>query len=210
MSSLQASDTLLYYQINTSKRRTQMHPVAVKAEPKYRSRRRGCLGCLTLLVLLLIIVAAGWVFFLRPYVHNMAQAQLDQAMSSAVDQTPSLPAQLPPGPIPIQEDTINNLIVLNLAPSSPVQHPNTSITPDNIRLDFQVYGLPSAITVVPKVVNGQIVASNVTVEGVVGLIMSPEEMMTLLNKHLADAQGHLGHKMKSVQLKDHEADLTLV
>jgi len=160
-------------------------------------------------MLLLIIVAAGWLFFFRPYLHNIAQAQLDQAMSNAVDQVPSLPAQLPPGPIQVQENAINNLIVLNLAPSSPVQHPVTSITPGNIRLDFQVYGLPSAITVVPKVVNGQIVASNVTVEGIVGLIMTPEEITALLNKHLADAQGRLGHKAKSVQLKDHAMDLTL-
>src|SRR5262249_18182502 len=148
-------DALLYYKLNTSKQRSQMLPAVVKPTAKYRSTRgRGCFGCLTTLVLLLIIVAAGWIFFLRPYVHNIAQAQLDQAMSSAVNQVPSLPGQLPPGPVQIQENAINNLIVLNLAPSSPVQHPVTTITPNNIRLDFQVYGLPSAITAVPKVVNG--------------------------------------------------------
>jgi hypothetical protein len=208
MSSLQPSDALLYYKLNTAKQRTQMYPAVVKAKivPNYPA---ACLGCLTTLVLLLIIVAAGWIFYLRSYVHNIAQAQIDQAMSSAVNQVPSLPGQLPPGPVQIQENAINNLIVLNLAPSSPVQHPVTTITPNNMRLDFQVYGLPSAITAVPKVVNGQLVASNVTVEGVVGFIMSPEEMTALLNKHLADAQGRLGHQVKSVQLKDHEADLTL-
>ena len=209
LSSLQPPDPLLHYQPNTSNRRTEMHPAVVKAAPEYRSRRRGCFGCLTMLVLLLIVVGAGWIFYLRPYAHNIAQAQLDQALSSAVNQVPALPAQLPPGPIQIQENAINNLIVLNLAPSSPVQHPTTTITPNNIRIDFQVYGLPSAIAATPKVVNGQVVASNVTVEGVVGLIMPPEEVMTLLNKHLANAEARLGHKVQSVQLKDHEADLTL-
>src|SRR5436305_405896 len=80
---------------------------------KARRARRGvgCIGCLTMLIILLLVVGAGWVFGVQPYVHSMAQTQLDNAMSKAVQQIPSQAAQLPAGStIPVQESTITNLI----------------------------------------------------------------------------------------------------
>ncbi len=179
--------------------------------PARRARGRGgCfLGCVTFIILLIVIVGAGWVFALRPYVHNLAQNQLDSAMNNAVQQIPPTAALAPPGTIQVSENTIDNMIKLNIAPSDPIQNPVTHITPNGIRLEFQTYGLPNAITMVPQAVNGQIVASNVTIEGVAGLVMSPDEMKTLLNKHFADAQARIQRSVQSVQLKDHELDLQL-
>ncbi|HEU5226590.1 MAG TPA: hypothetical protein VFU49_02180 [Ktedonobacteraceae bacterium] len=172
-------------------------------------RRRSLGGCLTTLVILLVLVGGGWFLLLRPYLHNIAQAQLDQALSAAVDQVPPQAALLPSGPLQVQENSINNLIVLNLAPSNPVQKPSTTISPAGVRVAFQLFSFPCAITGTPTVVNGQLVASHVTVEGIIGLIMSPEEMTTLLNKHLADAQNRLKHQVLNVKLNDHEMDLVL-
>ena len=186
-----------------------------RAQTLARSDRRprnrgGCfLGCLTFLVLLLVIVGAGWVFFLRPYIHNIAQSQLDTAMSNAVQQIPPTAALAPSGTIQVQENVIDNLIKLNIAPSDPIQNPVTHITPAGIRMEFQIYGLPNAITMVPQAVNGQIVASSVTVEGIAGLVMSPEEIKALLNKHFSDAQTRIQRSVQSVQLKDRELDLQL-
>ncbi len=181
------------------------------ARPDRRARNRGgCfLGCLTFLVLLVVIVGAGWVFALRPYVHDIAQNQLDSAMNNAVQQIPPTAALAPAGTIQVQENVIDNLIKLNIAPSDPIQNPVTHITPSGIRMEFQIYGLPNAITMVPQAVNGQIVASSVTIEGIAGLVMSPEEMKALLNKHFADAQTRIQRSVQSVQLKDRELDLQL-
>ena len=172
-------------------------------------RRRSFGGCVTTLVILLVLVGGGWFFLLRPYLHDIAQTQLDRALSAAVDQVPPQAALLPPGPLQVQENSINNLIVLNLAPSDPVQQPSTTISPDGVRVAFQLFGLSCAIAGTPTVVNGQLVASHVTVEGIVGLIMSPEEMTALLNKHLADAQNRLKHQVLNVKLNNHEMDLVL-
>ncbi len=80
-------------------------------------------------------------------------------------------------------------------------------------LEFQlatpIVTMSNAITGVPKVVNGKLQMSNVTVEGPVGLVMSPDDITALLNKHFADAQTHLQRPISSVQLKDHEMDLIL-
>ena len=187
-----------------------MFPVVVSPVKHRRRRFGGCVwGCLTTLVILLLLVGAGWLLILRPYLHSLAEAQIDQALSSAVNQMPAQVTLLPSGPLSVQENTINNLIVLNLAPTNPVQKPQTQISPSGIRVAFQLYGFPCAIAGVPTVVNGQLVASQVTVDGIIGLVMSPDEMTALLNKHLADAQSRLKHTVTNVTLHQHEMDIIL-
>jgi zinc-ribbon domain len=182
------------------------------AEKTPRRRRRGrLLGCLLTLLVLAMVIGVGWVFALRPFLHSLAQAQIDQALTTAVNQMPPAATQLPPGIVHVQENAIHNLIVLNSSPSDPVQSTQVHITPGLMRLDFQVYGLPCAVTGVPQVVgsppNGRLVISNVTVAGIIALIMSPDEMTSLVNKHLADAQARFEHPIIQVSLKDHELDL---
>lgn len=220
LSPLQQSPPLLYYKLNTTTKGSQMLPAVINsaysqgdAQRRKRSKGGCILGCLTTLVLLLVILGAGWIFILRPYAHNIAQTELDKAMTSAVDQMPTsqLTQLLPPGSkLPINESTINNLIVLNLAPSDPVQKPATSITPQRVRIAFEVYGYPSAISMVPALdSNGHLVANNVNVEGVLGFIMSPDELKPLLDKHLSDAQNKLGRAIKAVKLDNQQLSFTL-
>lgn len=198
-----------------------MFPAIVNAQPRpasgpaRRTRRgAGCIGCLSALIILLLLVGASWIFGVQPYLHSMAESQIDSAMSRAVQQIPPQAAQLPAGStIPVQESTVANMIVLNLSPSDPIKQPQVSINPQRVRLDFEVVTpmatMSSAITGVPKAVNGKLQMSNVNVEGPVGLVLSPEDITTLLNKHFADAQTRLQHPIKSVQMKDHEMDLVL-
>lgn len=195
-----------------------------QAYPTRRRRKRsagGCaLGCLTTLVLLLIVLGAGWVFVGRPYVHNIAETQINKALDAAVNQVPSSPLikLIPAGTtIPINEDTVNNLLVLNLNPSSPVQQPQTHITTQNITLLFQFettilsqrYGFPISISLVPTAENGKLVAKNVQINGILGLVMSPDEMTDILNKHFADAQNKLGKTITGAQLKNQVFEITL-
>ena len=57
--------------------------------------------------------------------------------------------------------------------------------------------------------NGKPVVTNLAIQGVVGLIMSPDELTTILNNHLSDAQARLHRSITVVTLKDHEIDFTL-
>jgi hypothetical protein len=212
-------DPLPYYQAQKSAIGANMLPATINtrtANTSKRTRRGGAgcaLGCLTALVLILLVVGAGWLFGVRPYVHNIAQSELDTALNSATSQVELLPPQLlvGQGPIALHENTINNAIVLNLTPSGPVQQPTTHITPDGIRIDFQLIyqGLTaaSAITAVPKVQNGQLIVTNVNVEGPLSFVMSPDEMSVILNKHVADLQAHLKHSVQQVTLKQGEMDI---
>jgi hypothetical protein len=193
-----------------------MPPATVNTAPASQrmGRRRGCAscsigGCLLILVVLILIVGAGWIFAIRPYLHNLAMTRLDQTMSSAAEQIPPQAALLPPGPVVIRDAAIQNMIVLNLAPSDPIKNPVAQITPSGVHLDFQLYGLPCSIGTVPTTVNGQLTATNVTISGPISLIMSPDDLTTLMNKHLVQAQARLKHRIMSVTLQQHQMTLQL-
>ncbi len=177
--------------------------------PQRHGKRRLTRVLLILAVVLLVLVA-GWFVGLRPYLHGLAQSQIDGVLSSAVNQIP--PAQvalIPPGQrsVPVTETVINNLIVLNTV--SPVQQMHITITPGGLRLDFQAYGFACTVTGVPEARGGQLVITNVTVGGVVALIMSPDELTATLDAHLHDAVAKLNRSITGVTLKNHEIDIEL-
>ena len=78
-----------------------------------------------------------------------------------------------------------------------------------MRLDFTAYGLASDVIAKPTLLNGKLTATNVSVGGVAGLIMSSDEMITLLNNHLADLQARLHRPIAKVFLVNHELDIIL-
>src|SRR5258708_35523157 len=138
-----------------------------------RRRKRRLTRVLLILALVLLVLVAGWFVGLRPYLHSLAQSQMDGCLSSAVNQIPSAQlALLPPGPasLPVTETPMNNLIVLNIAPSNTGQQMHITITHGGLRLDFQVYGFACTVTGVPEARNGQLVITNVTEGGVVALV----------------------------------------
>lgn len=179
-------------------------------KPKRRRRVGGCLlSAFGLLAVLIIGLGAVWAFVVRPTLHNMAVQQINNTLTQAVNQIPPQVSQLPPGPIIIQQDVLNNLITLNTAPSDPVQHTNAQIMPDKVEFDFQIYGQPCSITGVPQAQGGKLVLTNTTISGLVGLILSPDDITTIFNQHLADAQARLNHQIVSVQLASQEMTLLL-
>jgi len=177
-----------------------------------RLRRRSLSRALLYYASMLLILGAGWFVGLRPYLHGLAQNQIDTLLSNVVNQLDL--AQIPgisfgPLSIPVTERTVNNLFVLYASPSDPVQHMHMQITPGGLRVDFQVYGFACDVTAIPIASKGQLAVTNVTVEGIVSLIMSPDEMTSILNVHLRDARAKLHRNVVGVILKDHEIDIIL-
>ena len=183
--------------------------------PPRRRRGRGLRFTLITLVVLIILLAGAWVFVLRPYLHSLAQNQVDSALSNAVNQIDfSLISQAPPGvplpPVKVTEDAINNFYLpLIHNPSSPVQNMHIQIASNQVRLDFTVYGFASDVTGKPTLQNGNLTVTNVSVGGIAGLVMSSDEMTALLNRHLADIQSRLHRPINSVLLMNHELDIIL-
>ena len=189
-----------------------MLPAVINTFPRSQKRRHGLGGCfawaLAILVLLLIGLGMSWFAVIRPSIHNMAQTELNIGLDRTEESIHPPSLFLAGIIVPIQEHTITDMLVSSLSPSDPIKNPVTHITSNNIRLDFELYGFPCTISAVPQANNGHLVVSNVNIEGIIGLIMSPDEITTLLNEHLMDAQARFQHSVTNVQLKDHEMDLT--
>ena len=174
------------------------------------SRTRGCLiSSLVTLVVIVLLVVGGWFLLARPILHNLATNQINQALSDAINNIPPAVVALPGGSQTVTENTLNNLITLQSAPSDPVQKVTIHFTPNDAEIDFQVYGLTSSITAVPEAVNGNLIATNVKVQGLASLIMSPDEMTTILNTQFANVQSHIQHSITGVKLENGAIVLTL-
>ena len=185
-----------------------------------RRRRRWPLRLLITLIVLVVLLTGGWFFVGRPILHSIAQNQLDQMLSSQVNAIPPLP--VPPAITslpPITETGLNNLITLNHAPSDPVQNAVAHIAPavvasdgsytGGLELDFQLFGFACSIKGIPIASNGVVVMTQVQVNGILSLIMSSDELTTLLNAHLQDAVARLQRQVTNVTLKKQELDIQL-
>jgi len=191
---------------------------AKPAPPPVTTRRRKnrlmqvLLILLAVLLILLLVLVGGWFFVLRPYMHGVAQNEVDGVFSSAINLINPLAVTViatSHTPVVITETDANNFIALNNSQSDPIQQIHMSITPAGLQLEFQTYGLTSTITGVPRVVNGQIVMTNVTVQGVASLIMSPDELTNELNADLQQVSAALHRPITGVVLKNQEMDVQL-
>jgi hypothetical protein len=193
-----------------------------------RSKLGGCLTRLALaLVLLFAALAAAWFFVLQPAVHRIVISKLDNTMTQAVDKIPNLPtvpaplrSRLPPLKFTLQdsalENTLENILKLNIAPSDPIQDPVVHVNQNGVRLEvnahlnFLPFTFPCAVSFLPALdAQGNLVAQNVQIEGIANLALSPDELTTLLNKHFSDAINKLNHPISSLEWKEGEVEITL-
>ncbi len=178
-----------------------------------RARHRGrrwLFGCCGALLLLLILLLAVWALLVRPTLNRLAKEQLNAALDSAVQQIDSTrAAQLPGGPVRISETVLNNLLTLAHSPASPMQNARFNVTPEAITLDFTLYGQANRISAVPQASGGQLRVGSLHTQGLIGWILSDEDLTTIVNQHLAAAQQRLQHPVLAVSLENHAIDLLL-
>ncbi len=188
------------------------------ASPPLPTRRRKnrlmqvLLILLAALLILLLVLVGGWFVVLRPYLHGVAQNEVDGVFSSATNLINPLTVAViatSHRPVIITETDANDFIAMNSAQSDPIQQVHMSITPAGLRLEFQTYGFTSTITGVPRVVNGQIVVTNVSVQGIASLIMSSDELTNELNGDLQQVSARLHRPIAGVALKKQEMDVQL-
>lgn len=167
---------------------------------------------LVALLILLLVLVGGWFVVLRPSLHAVAQNEVDGVFSSATNLiNPFALAVIATShrPVIITETDANNFIASNSSQSDPIQNSHLSITPAGLQLVFQTYGLTSTITGVPRAVNGQIVVTNVEVQGPVSLIMSPAELTSEVNADLQQVSAALHRPISGLALKNQELDVQI-
>lgn len=169
---------------------------------KRRSAGRVWARVLLVLVLLLAILSAVWFLGVRPYVHNLAQTELDQALSAPESQLQLAMLALPSGSqeISASENTINTY--LSSHDNDQIQNLRMSILPTGMILSFTAYGQDCSITALPIVTNGLLQVTNVRVQGVLALIMSSDELTGELDDNLQTFSNGMTHKIAQITLLD--------
>ncbi len=171
------------------------------------------MGCFTrgliVLIVLVLIIGGAWFFAVQPYLSSIAQSRLDNVLTQAVNNIPEQISLLPDGPVKIPQEALNNLLVLESSPSDIIQNPQVSITPDLARFTFQVYGFNCAATGQLAVSKGKLIATNVNIEGIAALILTPDQVAAAVNRHFADAEVKIKHSITAARLANQELDLTL-
>lgn len=187
-----------------------MSSAGVLSAPVRRKRGgRVLFRVLLTLILLLGVLAGAWFFGVRPYLHNIVQTQLDQALNSAESQMILFQVALPSGGqvVHVDENSMNNY--LSGRAVSPLQNLHATIAPDGLSLDFSAYNFTCAIIVVPIAVGGGLQVTHVRVQGVLGLVMSSEELTTALNSNFQSFGTQLTRKIQAVTLHEHEMDVQI-
>ena len=189
-----------------------MSPTVTNTSPYSQKKPHGLRSCLVwvlaIAILLVIGLTISWFSVIRPSLHAMAEEEINTALDRIEGNIPPPFLFIPGMIIPVHEQTLTELLARNLEQPSPIKNLVAYITPSKARLDFQVYGFPCSVSVVPQVTNGHLVVTNANVEGIINLVMSPDEITTLLDTHLTHAQELFQHSVSNVQLKDQEMDLT--
>lgn len=148
-------------------------------------------------MVLLALVIGG-----RFALNAFAISQINQALSDAITNVPSQVALLPERDQTITDSMVNALITRQNSSSSPVQNLTIHFTHNDVEIDFNVFSFSSTITTVPKIVNGQLVATNVTVQGIAGLILSPDDITNVMNTQIKNLQTHIQHTITAVTLEN--------
>lgn len=177
--------------------------------PPKRRKRKWPLRVALVLVVLLAVLAGSWFFGVRPYLNNLAKTQITQAIGDAQTQIFLLQPLLPTGPsiILLNEQQVN--AYLSTHASDQLQNLQATITPTGLHLAFTVQGLSCAIDTMPIAVNGTIQVTNVQTQGVLGLVLSGDELMNILNTSLPNLVQQMNRKIDKVTLRDHVMEIRM-
>jgi hypothetical protein len=178
--------------------------------PPTRKRRRAGRAwgrVLLILVVLLAILSGAWFLGARPYLHNLAQTELIQALDAPESALQLAMLALPPGSQTIHTSENSMNVYLSSHDTDQIQALHMTVLPTGMSLSFTAYGQDCTITALPVVTNGLIQVTNVQVQGVLALIMSSDELTSELNDNLQTFSNGMTHKIAKITLLEHEINV---
>ncbi len=177
-----------------------MNPPARRA----KRRRRWPWYFLLFLLIFGVVSAGGWIFFLRPAIHQSVDGEIQQGLQQAVDQIPFDAARAAPSgyPLPIPEDQMNSYLSNNSAALAPITSMKISLQQGVMVVTFQAYGFESTVRLGLAVQDGKLIAQNVQVSGLLWWVENAQELTPRLNNALSQVSTNLGHDLASVTIEE--------
>ncbi len=172
-------------------------PVAPGASKR---RRKWPMRVLLVSLILLILLTGSWFLGVRPYLNNLAKTQITQSLGEAQNEVSLLQSTFPDGPatLTVTETELNQY--LSAHAGSQLQNPHMTITPADLQMDFKVNGFSCTMIAVPVVFDGALQVTNVQTQGWLGLVLSGDELTTILNTFLQNVGQQMHRHVDSVSL----------
>lgn len=162
-----------------------------------------------MLAILLALVGV-WIIGARPIIHQNVDSQIQQGLQSAVDQIFPLPASvLPGGDESYKQDEINSYIAEHSDQFSPVTDFHVSLQPNMLVATFKTFGVGSTVQFDLYVSGGALMATNVSVSGLLSWVESADELTPRLNGALSQINLKLGRQFTAVQITTGQINITI-
>lgn len=187
-----------------------------------RSQRRSRLGCLAGIVAL-VWLALGGVLIYRSYIAPRISSQLGTAIGSRIEgglgaapgegqpqgdvqqgasgAAATAVAALPEGELRFTEAQINGYIAAQSESLKPIDSATVHLTPGEVQVDVRALGLSGAGRSGLAVQDGRIIAVNPRVEGVLGRLVSAEDLARTLEQQVNAQLAAEGRRVKDVRIE---------
>lgn len=180
-------------------------PVAAREQPRPDRGRRILITTGVALATLLIGLVAAWALIIQPALHNAADAQLRNALASAVS---NVPGHAPAGHYFIKQDDMNSTLQQLLPADAPIKNLQARFSDGAIVFTYSFLGGTGSVTTEPYASGGDLRVQGTRVDGLLSLVESGDQLENVFNDALSKVpeQG----KINSVSVTGDRIEVTVV
>ena len=172
-----------------------------------RGRRHPFRLALGLLLIAVAIAVVAWPRLVRPVISDATSQRIRDAAYSEVARAPTLPPDAS-GEIVVRQEQVNRYLRRHPAAYRPLTDPRLSITPDQLRLSFELYGTENALTGRLGIDDGHVVLADAEVDGPAKHLLTADDAAALIEERLEAMLGISGLRVTAVRLGDGTLTIT--
>lgn len=187
-----------------------------------RSRGRGCLVGLTVLVWLLVLGFFGLRYFVRPSLTNYVNRQVVESINPQVspdadpgdalrDSLQQVPIDIdvPPGELRVTDAQANSYLATYRERLTGIDDLRIHFVPDEVQAVITVRGVSSTAHARPVVRNGQIVATDQRLDPPLGLFLSMDDLLNAFQERINAEIAAQGRTVTGISVDEGFAVITI-
>lgn len=177
--------------------------------PKRRSWAFTCLVTLVVLVFLLLALALGALFYLKPRLSQGAGDTLGGQLDALIDQKLGQGLGGGQGTVPsgfsdqivISEAEVNDYIAAHPQDIAPLDSVSVAFVPGEMRATVSAYGVSGVARSGVAVANGRVVLVNPTIEGALGFFIDSAQLAESLEARLNQELGNSNASITAIEVQ---------
>lgn len=186
--------------------------MSYRRDPPQR-RGRGCLVTLVVLVWLVVLAGLAYRYWLAPQISALVGQQLggqigapalpldQQIERQAQDTLPTVVAALPAGELRISEAEANAYLQANRDSLKPLESVSVRFVPGEVQADLGALGTTSTASLGLAAQDGQIVATNPRISGLIGQALSAQDLARSLERQINQQLAGQGRRVSEVRIE---------